>query len=306
MWPECFSEAEALNICIRERHNLMGAFASGAARGLSVMVLLNGSLRAQDTVRVDGVKVAALGAVVAGSVAAVHVYQMHAWWQGPRAPFRFENDWDYALNIDKMGHAYAAYFLSSAFAASLSWAGFSERTALFLGPVLGLSYQMYVEVEDGFHQEYGFSPGDGLSNITGAMLFCLRSSIPVLENFCYKYSYWPSRQYLDDVRSGQPRAFFDDYEGTSFWLGMDPHFFLGEGPRRVLPPWLGVGVGLAVRDLDGLGHGDRVIMIALDLNFRRITTSSDLLRTVFHLLDFFHIPAPGLQIRRGMIQFGVY
>ncbi len=267
---------------------------------------LAGQLRAQDTSRVDGVRVAALTGVVAGSAAAVHVYQRHAWWQGPRAPFRFENDWDYALNIDKMGHAYAAYLLSSVFAASLAWAGFDETTSLFFGPVLGLAYQMYVEVEDGFHQQYGFSPGDGIANITGAMFFCVRSTVPVLENFSYKYTYWPSSQYLGDVRAGQQRAFLDDYQGTSFWLGMDPHFLMGSGFGRRVPVWLGIGVGLAARNLDGLGHGDRVLMVALDLNFRRIPTSSDLLRSVFAVLDFFHIPAPGLAFSRGSIHFGLY
>src|SRR5512140_1488255 len=125
-----------------------------------VILAVSGSLRAQDTTKVNGLKLATLSGVVVGSVAAVHVYQMNAWWQGPRAPFRFENDWDYALNIDKMGHAYAAYLLSSVFASRLSWGGFSEGTSMFFGPSLGLAYQMYVEGEDGFHREYGFSPGD--------------------------------------------------------------------------------------------------------------------------------------------------
>ena len=43
-----------------------------------------------------------VGAITLGTAAAVHIYQARAWWQGQRSPFRFENDWDYAMNIDKI------------------------------------------------------------------------------------------------------------------------------------------------------------------------------------------------------------
>lgn len=62
------------------------------------------------------------------------------WWQGPRAPFRFENDWTYALNIDKLGHAYGAYVLSHLFSYSMDWSGFTHSTSIYYGSVMGLAY----------------------------------------------------------------------------------------------------------------------------------------------------------------------
>jgi len=78
---------------------------------------------------------------------------------GAPGSFPFENDWTYALNVDKLGHMYAGYLLSRVFRYSLEWSGFSEHTSTFYGSVLGLSYQLYVEVEDGFHRGTGSVPG---------------------------------------------------------------------------------------------------------------------------------------------------
>jgi VanZ family protein len=278
---------------------LQGAFVTiRSAVAVIVLICLFSVSRAEagqdDSTQVLPGRIVLLSAITVGTVTAVHLYQARAWWEGPRAPFRFENDWVYALNIDKLGHAYGAYALSHLFTYSMDWSGFSHSTSIYYGSVLGLAYQLYVEVEDGFHQEYGFSPGDAFSDVIGAAIPLAQERFPVLKNFALKWSYYPSTEYVDALRGGSGRVFIDDYQGQTYYITMDPHFLMGDHPPWWIPPWLGVGFGLAARDLQNTEARRRLHIFSLDYNFTRIETESSLLRSVFTVLDHFHLPAPGL------------
>ncbi len=261
---------------------------------------------AQDTSDVKPVRLAVVSGVTLGTVIPVHIYQQRAWWQGARAPFRFENDWVYALNVDKLGHMYAGYILSRTFNYMLQWSGFSEHTSTFYGSAIGLSYQMYVEVEDGFHRVYGFSPGDAFFNIIGATIPLAQWTFPVLRNFALKYSYWPSPIYRSELASGQGKAFLDDYQGTTVWLAVDPHFMMGKEASDALPSWLGLAFGVGARNLDESGGGRRQATLAIDYNLSKIATESDFLRALFTLLDYIHFPSPGIRLDGKRVVFGVF
>jgi hypothetical protein len=273
---------------------------------LALPWLAHGEARAQDSSSVDGARLAIASTVVAGTVVGVHIYQQNAWWQGPRAPFRFENDWEYALNIDKSGHAYGAYLLSNLFASTMSWVGFRDPMIVFWGAILGLSYQLYVEVEDGFHKEYGFSPGDAFSDVGGAMIPLAQATFPVLKNFALKWSYSPSQEYLDALKQNKGRVFIDDYQGQIYWLAMDPHFLMGEGLSKAVPSWLGLALGAAVRNLDGAGNGEKIFYLSLDYNLSKIEASNGVLRAVCTALDFIHLPAPGIALEGRRVKIGVF
>ena len=280
--------------------------AAAAILAITSFIITRDPACAQDTSCVKPVRLAIVSGVTLGTVIPVHIYQQNAWWQGPRGPFRFENDWSYALNVDKLGHMYAGFILARTFGSMLEWSGFSEHTSTFYGSVLGLSYQMYVEVEDGFHRVYGFSPGDAFFNVLGATIPLAQWTFPVLRNFTLKYSYWPSPRYEHELKAGQARAFIDDYQGTTVWLGIDPHFFLGERIAEAVPPWLGLAFGVGARDLTGNGEGRRQATLALDYNFSRIRTESEFLRTVFTLADFVHLPAPGIRLDGKRVTVGIF
>jgi len=288
----------------------MYAHARAPLRCVTAVILLallhSPAARAQDTSDVKTGRVILLGSVTLGTVIPVHIYQQKAWWQGPRGPFRFENDWVYALNVDKLGHMYAGYILSRTFGSMLRWSGFSDHASTFYGSALGLSYQMYVEVEDGFHRVYGFSPGDAFFNIAGATIPLAQWTFPVLRNFSLKYSYWPSTQYRDELKAEQAKAFLDDYQGTEVWLAMDPHFLMGKDLSRAVPSWLGIAFGVCARDLNETGGGRRLETLALDINLSKIDTESDLLRAVFTLLDYIHFPMPGIRLDGHVFRAGVF
>jgi hypothetical protein len=274
---------------------------------LALVLLVHGvgNAQARDSSYASPLRLIVLGGVTSATVVAVHLYQQNAWWQGSRAPFRFENDWNYALNIDKFGHAFGAYILSHLFSYGLRWGGLHDSAAVLYGSLFGLGYQLYVEVEDGFHKDYGFSPGDAIADVAGAMLPVAQMACPVLSNFTLKWSYYPSSEYQDALRQGVPRVFIDDYQGQIYWLAVDPHFLMSDGLSRAVPSWFGFAVGLSARNLDLPSQRRLIPYVSLDYNFSKIGTGSDLLHAIFVLIDHIHLPAPALYYDRGQWKAGI-
>jgi hypothetical protein len=269
-------------------------------------LLVQPNASGQDSTRINPTRLAIVGGVTLGTVTAIHIYQRNAWWLGPRADLWFVNDWHTARNVDKLGHLYGAYLGCNGFDYLLRWSGVERDRSVVYGAMLALAFQLYVETEDGFHQGYGFSPGDAFADIAGAMIPIAQTTFPVLEIFRLKWSYYPSKSYRDALAEGQARTFIDDYEGQIFWLAMDPHFISGDGFMTAVPAWLGLSVGAAVKNLNpSHGGGNLVFYVSLDYNLRRIETDSNFLRGLFSALDFLHLPAPGISVERGKVRFGI-
>ncbi len=260
----------------------------------------------RDTSTVDYNRLALVGAGAVLTLIGAHIYQRDAWWQGARAPFRFQNDWKYALNIDKIGHTEGGYFEAKVFKSLALWIGFDERASTFYGSVFGMAYQLYVEMEDGYHREYGFSPGDAFADILGASIPIAQEAVPELRNFGIKFTYWPSQFVLDEWKQHRYHTFIDDYEGQTFWINMDPHFFLNKEMNGFVPKWLGLAFGAGVRDHDSPSAARRRFYLALDYNFSKIETDSAFLHAVLTALDFLHYPAPGIRLENNKISFGLF
>lgn len=265
---------------------------------------------AQDTSDVDAGRLVVFSGVFAGSATAIHFYQQQAWWLGSRGEFWVVNDWTYSRGIDKLGHMYGSYLMTNLSSFAFQWAGVTERKSYLFGAISAMAFEFYTEIEDGFHNDYGFSPGDFFVDVAGAAIPLAQYRFPVLRNFRLKWSYWPSKGFLNEVRAGKNRFFVDDYEGQTYWLAIDPHFLMGEGLRNAIPAWLGIAVG---RGVTGIGevhsgrwqNGTPVTYVALDYNFSCIETESGFLKGLFRALDFIRLPAPGIAIESGKVRFGV-
>src|SRR5690606_3216913 len=79
-----------------------------------------------------------IGAMYLGAGIGVHIYQSNAWWRDNRTSFHFQNDWPYALWLDKVGHFYAANLLVHTFSAGLEAANFQTEDAMIYGTIAAL------------------------------------------------------------------------------------------------------------------------------------------------------------------------
>ena len=240
-------------------------------------------------------------------------YLQFVWYRNhERVPFHWYNDNAGWLQLDKAGHAYAAYFESAIGYHALRWAGVSRHKALWYGGLLGLVLQTPIEVFDGLYEGYGFSWGDMGANAAGSALFMVQEAWLGRQAVRMKFSYAPSpyAQYRPWVLGESPgQRFFQDYNGHTYWLSLNLH---SVAPSWGLPPWLNVAVGYSgngmlseftnpafsrgIRMPDLVRH--RQYFLSVDLDLTQIPVRNAYLRGLFRVLNIIKIPAPALEFNR--------
>ena len=259
---------------------------------------------------VDHGRLAIVGGVLAGGMAAIHIYQQNGWWADNRAPFHFQEDLTYGLGVDKIGHFYGATVLAFVFGNALRWANVSEADALWAGSAGSLLFQTYVEIEDGY-SAWGFDRVDFAANLAGASWPIAQHYLPLLENVNLKLSYVPS-PLIDNAGGagfrGQKHLMMDDYEGQTFWLALKPRAVLPEAAKRYWPESLGLALGYGARDIAATASRPyRVVFLSLDYDMTKIIPQeTGFLRTLSRALNFIHFPAPAVRISPSAIWYGIY
>jgi len=220
------------------------------------------------------------------SATALYIYQRNAWWKDQRGPFHIQNDWEYALWADKLGHLLGGIFISKLYHHLFLWAGLSDHTSQWIGAGVGSLYLLYIEVQDGFARDWGFSPGDAAFDLIGAFYPLLQRRFPLLQPISIKMSYWPS---------GRPnKAVFDDYEGQTYWLTAN----LRALGIRQSPSWLNLAIGYAARKPGRWGFlTEPRFFVGIDFELSDLLTPRvTQLPFAKPLLESFHAPAPALQV----------
>ena len=187
---------------------------------------MDGSLPRINT-KIKPLAASILGGVYLGAIIFLHIHQRNAWWSGQRGSFHFEEDWVSALQVDKAGHAFGGYISAYAISEGLMVAGFSWDEATLFGSGFGLIYQTYVETEDGFAKEWGFSPSDWCFDAIGPIFFLAQHYVPALQNITPKWQYIPSNWTGKPVIN-RPRTFIDDYNSSTFWWSLNVYNILPE------------------------------------------------------------------------------
>jgi len=246
-----------------------------------------------------------IGVGLLGTAYGVQLYQQNAWWKNERSKFRIINDWQYALWIDKIGHFYGTGLIAHVFSAGLEGANVQAEQNVWYSSVLALSFQLFVEVQDGFGPQWGFSPGDAGSDVLGAAFPIFQYYYPYLNNFKFKFSYYPADLTKKDPKSGQTHIIIDDYAGQKFWMSMRIKNMLPEKAAQFIPEYLCVALGMGVKNLDGSGGGQRDFYLALDLDAETIPLHGKFWQFVKNTLNYFHFPMPGVRLTHNVVFFGL-
>lgn len=254
---------------------------------------------------VDYLKLGLLGTVTIGTGLGVHFYQANAWWKDQRTSFKFVNDWEYALWIDKVGHFYGTALMQHVFSAALEGADFNLENSAWIGAGMALSFQLFVEIEDGFGPQWGFSPGDAMFDVLGASYPILQHYYPSLKNYQIKFSYYPVDLNKVSPKSGQKHIMIDDYSGQKFWLSFRMKNLLPYDIAKVWPSWLALAVGYGVKNLDGSGGGQKDVYIALDLDIEAIPLYGPTWGFIKNTLNYAHFPMPGVRVTNNVAFFGL-
>jgi len=248
-------------------------------------------------------RVATLGAVTVGAGLAINHQMRNAWWSGQRGPFHYREAFEYARNLDKLGHVYGGYLASFIFYRMTNWTGINESRAVWYGASLGLLFQLYIETQDGFSKQWGFERWDALGDFAGAALFVARYYFEPLQYFQMKFSYLPSERFKTRHNASAIESWIDDYEGHTYWVSFRAGQFAHD--HFSAPSWLrlfNIAGGWSL----GPYRTHTEFYLGLDFNFEALPGSNWLLRRLWEGLDHIRFPAPTVRIRPDGVWYGIY
>jgi len=259
---------------------------------------MNGKLPYRETYIQTGT-LAAFGGALLGLAGVITLYQQ-AWYpDSTRGPFNFQVDWTYAKEFDKVGHAFGGWMSSYCSYEAFIASGLSKEDAAFWGTMGGLFFQTMIEVQDGFHTNYGFDWTDQLGNVAGAGYFYAQRKIPFLQNFDPKWSVGPTgRDSAREAAQIRSRLIVDDYDRQDMWLSVKVHNLLPNDLKPFWPKWLQLALGAGARDVELIGYTPyRVLHLSLDYNLVELLPDlGPFGNWLVQGLNAFHLPAPALRL----------
>lgn len=254
------------------------------------------------------VPLSAAGAVLyAGSLTGLYVlwYADHE-----QTRFHFFNDNDQWLQMDKVGHAMTAYYLTEVSDRALMYSGVDRSTSLIVGSMVSFSYLGLIEVFDGFSAEWGFSVGDMAANVTGIALYTGQELLWRDQRVKLRYNFLPSpySAYRPDVLGdGFLQQALKDYNGQAYWLSTNPHSWMD---ARQWPRWLNVAVGYSAAGMTGGSENlfpllepgapvpdfnrRREFYLSVDLDLHGIEARRNWFKAFRSVFGFVKIPAPAI------------
>lgn len=246
-------------------------------------------------------RLAAFGGVLLASGVYLHIYQSKAWWAEKDKKFRVVNDWDYALWIDKAGHFYATNLMAHGITSAFDASGFDPESGYLYGGLTALAYELFIEYEDGYGKDWGFSPGDAVFDALGAAFYISQYYYPFMNNFQPRWSYYPSEKFREGKHKGG--IIIDDYEGQKYWMSFRVNNVLPKSVEKYWPDFLCMAIGIGVRDLDGVGGGIRDLYLGFDFDFNELPLYGDYWQFVKNTLNYFHLPMPGVRFGKDAAFF---
>ena len=246
--------------------------------------------------------------ITEGSLTVLSLLALNQLWYADfdRSKFRTVNDSDEWLQMDKLGHVYSSYQMSRLGAESMNWAGVDEKGQLIYSAALSLTFLTTVEVFDGFSKEWGFSWSDIAANFAGTGLYVGQELLWNEQRITPKFSFHRTKyakQRPDKLGENFLEEILKDYNGETQWYSVNLHSFFKESK---LPKWLNIAVGYGAEGmLTGRNEPENMLFepqdryrqyyLSLDIDLSRIKTNSNVLKTVFSLLNTLKVPFPTLE-----------
>lgn len=272
-----------------------------------IVFVLSHPISAQHQDSVNRAKLKRLVLVESGVYAASIIGLSYIWYDSDnRQSFHFYNDNKQWLQIDKMGHAYTAYHVSSLNAKLFQNAGLSKEKAYLWAGISSSTMMLTIEVFDGLSPDYGASWGDVLANSLGAFL-------PYQELLCGKayihpkYSFSPSP--FAEIRpnvlgENYSEQWLKDYNGQTYWLSTNLNIF---SKNNIFPDFLAFSLGYG-GDRMVYGNPDenemngydsyRQYYLSMDIDFSSFNTDNKWLKALYYALNLIKIPLPTLEYNK--------
>ncbi len=248
-----------------------------------------------------------------GFMVAQHIIQMETIWK-EQTKFKVMEDGPYAFYSDKAGHLFGTYLVSYSMSEGFLQSGLSWDAATIWGAAMGLSYQTYVEILDGYGKGWGFSPSDFYMDVAGAGLFVAQRYFPVLQNFTVKFQYFPA-PWFGEKKRVPSEMFIDDYSSHTLWMSVNVYNLLPESAKKYWINGIDLAFGYAARNLTDIMHqndyqgkpaknavewngyyANPKFIMALDYNLVKILPDGGYFwNWIKQTLNLFKLPSPAIE-----------
>ncbi len=240
-----------------------------------------------------------------GAVIGMNIYYNQTWWKNRVHYFKFAEDPYYARDVDKLSHIYTADLITVASAQFYEWSGFNPALSLVIGSATAIAYETYIEFNDGLSPDWGWDWGDMAGNFIGALYPIAQKYVKPLQSFNIKWSFQPS--WINKKLRNYPDL-LDDYTSMKFWLTVNPKDLLPQKIAKYYPSFLGYGLGITLANAShttGATNAFREFYLAFDIDITKLPGNSEFLIKLKKILNFYHIPTPGIRINNGVVWYGL-
>ena len=229
----------------------------------------------------------------------------------PKSKFHTFDDSKNWLQMDKVGHFYAAYKINHLTSQSFNWSGLDRKKSVWIGTGVSLGYQTTFELFDGVSQEWGFSWSDMGANALGSFSYLSQQLIWEEERIIPKFSSFPTSfakirpTILGDTFT---ESLLKDYNGQTYWLSISPGMFM---KHSKIPKWASISIGYSVNaklvgdessyldPITGINYQEqREFLLSLDIDFSQLPIKRPWLKLIVKQFNYLKIPFPAL-IYRG-------
>lgn len=235
----------------------------------------------------------------------MHVYYSQTWWKNRVHYFKFAEDPFYGRDVDKLSHVYTANLITVGSASLFEWTGLNPALSLALGSTTAIAYETYIEINDGLSPDWGFDWGDMAGNLIGSLYPVAQRYVPALRTINFKWSFKPS--WLQKKLRNYPDL-LDDYTSMKFWITFNPYDLMPKKWQKYYPSFLGYGVGVTIQNashITGATNAFREWYVAFDIDVTKLPGNTDFLKKLKAILNFYHIPTPGIKLSPGKVWYGL-
>ncbi|MBN2667747.1 MAG: DUF2279 domain-containing protein [Bacteroidales bacterium] len=226
----------------------------------------------------------------------------------PQSSLHWFNDANEWMQIDKMGHAYSAYWLSDVFESQFKFCGFTSKKSAVFGTSLGFISMSMIELLDAQSAQWGASASDLLANGMGSLLFLSQALIFKEQIARLKFSYHATPYAnLNPQLLGSTNIerLIKDYNGQSYWLSVNLSKSLN---LEKLPPYISISFGNGADGMFRANQSDNSLasrrwMLSLDWDLTQIKTKKKWLKSLLSLINVVKLPFPTLVYQQNKFDF---
>ena len=239
------------------------------------------------------------------AISSSYVLLNSLWYKDyPQTTLHWFNDCNEWNGMDKVGHSFSTYHISSVYTAQMKWSGLDSETSAIIGSSLGFITMSSIELLDAQSSQWGASACDLLANFIGASLYLGQQIGWKEQRLILKYSFHSTE--LSDHRPdllGETfgQQLIKDYNGQTYWLSANIRSF-----TNIIwwPKIINIAIGYGANGMLGgktnpedLPYYDRYsqFYLSIDLDLRAIPTKSKFLKSIFSVINIIKFPMPTLE-----------